>query len=117
MKKLKKYLVIYHAPASAREQTANVTPEQMAKGMEAWMMWAKRCGDKLVHLGSPLVNGQKLSPDGSVAGSEKNVSGYSILEAENMDEARELLSGHPHISGWHSEATIEIHESMPIPGM
>jgi hypothetical protein len=29
----------------------------------------------------------------------------------------DLLEGHPHISGWHPEATIEIHETMDLPGM
>jgi hypothetical protein len=29
----------------------------------------------------------------------------------------DLLSGHPHISGWHPEATIEIHEAMMLPDM
>ena len=81
------------------------------------MQWAQKCGDHLVEMGSPLMNGQQLSPDGSNHESSKNVSGYSILQAENMDAAKALLEGHPHISGWNQDATIEIHESMPIPGM
>ena len=61
---MKKFIVIYHAPADAQMDTSNMSPEQQAEGMEAWMTWAKKCGDKLVDLGAPLMNGKALSPDG-----------------------------------------------------
>jgi len=41
--------------------------------------------------------------------------GYSILQAENMDEAKELLQGHPHLD-WNAACEIEVHESLPMPG-
>jgi hypothetical protein len=113
---MKKFIVIYHAPADAMEQTANSTPEQQAKGMEEWMKWAQKCGDKLVDLGSPLTNGQQLSPDGNSKPSSKNVAGYSVLQAENIEDAIKLLKGHPHLA-WNAECSIEVHETMPLPGM
>ncbi len=113
---MKKFIVIYHAPADAMEQTANTSPEDQAKGMEMWMQWAQKCGNKLVDLGAPLANGQQLSPDGKSKGSNKNVAGYSILQAENMEEAKALLKGHPHL-GWNAACSIEVHETMPLPGM
>src|SRR5687768_6529329 len=113
---MKKFIVLYHAPMDAMQQTADMNPEDQAKGMEAWMQWAKKCGDKLVDLGSPLMNGQQLSPDGQAKNSDKNVAGYSILQAENMEEAKALLKGHPHLT-WNPACTIEVHEAMPLPGM
>lgn len=113
----KKFLIIYHAPIDAMAQTANVSPEQQAAGMALWKAWAKRAGARLVDLGSPLVNGKRLSPKGSAAPSTKEVAGYSLLQAEDWAEVMDLLEGHPHISGWHPEATIEIHETRLIPGM
>ena len=112
---MKKFLVIYHSKADAKQQMLQSTPEERKKGMEAWMQWAKKCGDKLVDLGSPLGNGQKLSPSGSTA-SNLNLAGYSVLQAENMEEAKKLLQGHPHL-GWNAACTIEVYEAMPIPGM
>ena len=79
------------------------------------MAWAKKCGDKLIDLGSPLANGQSLTPNGSSA-STKEVAGYSILQAETLDEAKALLKGHPHL-GWNAACSIEVHETMEIPGM
>ena len=85
---MKKFIVLYHAPVDAVKQTANATPEQQAKGMEMWMQWAKSCGDKLVDLGSPLTNSQRLMPGGKSKNGDSDIVGYSILEAENMDEAK-----------------------------
>ena len=113
---MKKFIVIYHAPADSWKQSESQSKEDMAKGMEAWMVWAKKCGDKLVDMGSPLVNGLKLSNDGKSSNSDKNVMGYSILQAADMKEAKSLLEGHPHL-GWNAACSIEVHESMPPPGM
>ena len=113
----KRFLIIYHAPIDAMTQTANSSPEDMAKGMAMWKAWAKRAGSQLTDLGAPLVNGKRLHSNGSSAPSSRDVTGYSMLDAEDWDEVVDLLSGHPHISGWHPEATIEVHETMLIPGM
>ena len=43
--------------------------------------------------------------------------GIPSLIAENMEEAKSMLKGNPHLSGWSQEATIEVHETMPKPGM
>jgi len=111
---MKKFIVIYHAPAEALAQSANATPEQMAEGMKPWMEWAAKCGDQLVEMGTPLMGGQKVLTDGSSRNSDREVAGYSVLQAENMDEAKALMSGHPHL-GWNEGCQIEIHESMPLP--
>ncbi len=112
---MKKFLVIYHAPAEAWDPS-NSTPEEREKSMAEWMQWAEKCGAKLVDMGSPLMNGQKLSPDGTSTDSDKKVLGYSVLQAEDMEDAKGLLNGHPHL-GWDATCSIEVHETMPMPGM
>jgi hypothetical protein len=113
----KRFLIIYHAPIDAMAQTSNSSPKEMAEGMALWKAWAKRVGSNLTDLGSPLVNGKRLHSNGSSMPSTRDVAGYSLLEAEDWEEVMDLLTGHPHISGWHPEATIEIHETMLLPGM
>jgi hypothetical protein len=112
---MKKFIVTYHAPAEAVMQTAGLSAEEQAKGMEPWMTWAQNCGDKLVDLGAPLTNGNRLAQSG-ISPSTLNVSGYSILQAENMDEAKALLKDHPH-TAWNADCSIEVYETMPLPGM
>ena len=111
---MKKYLVIYCAPASAAEAMQSATPEEMQAGMEQWHEWARNCGAALVDLGMPLGNGLTISNSGS-APSKRNVAGYSMVQAEDSAAALALLQGHPHLR-WLDDCEIELHESMPPPG-
>lgn len=113
---MKKFIVIYYAPIEAMKQMANVPKEEQAKGMEGWMVWAKKCGDKLVDLGAPLRTGKALSPGGKSTESKKEVTGYSVLQAKDINEAISLLQGHPHL-GWNAACALEVYETMPLPGM
>jgi hypothetical protein len=110
-----KFMVIYHAPVAATEQMAKATPEEMAEGMKPWMDWAERCGSALVDMGSPLGGGQTVTKSGTQP-SDKQVAGYSVLEAPDMAAAVKLLQGHPHLD-WVDGCEIEVHEAMPMPGM
>lgn len=110
---MKKFIVIYHAPAEAMAQMANATPEQKAEGMKPWMAWKETLGDKLVDLGTPLMGGVRLSPNGGAQASTKDVTGYSILQANDMEEAKSLLQGHPHL-GWNEGCDIEVHETVAM---
>lgn len=109
---MKKFVVIYHASQEAMAKMGESTPEEMKEGMKPWMEWAERCGDGLVDLGAPLMGGQKVTPSGSqdVGGT---VSGYSILQAESMEDAKKLLENHPHL-GWDASCEIAIYEAMPL---
>lgn len=112
---MKKFIVIYHAVIDSMKQMENTNPKEQEKGMEAWMQWAQKCGDKLVDIGAPLINGLQLHPDGTTKTSDKNVVGYSILQAESLAEAKSLLQGHPHLNS-NPTCSIEVHETMPLPG-
>jgi hypothetical protein len=115
VKKIKKFIVLYHSPKEAVDAMSSSSPEDMKKGMEPWVEWAKKCGERLVDLGTPLGNGQRVEKGGNTA-SSSDVNGYSILQAENMDEAVSLLQNHPHL-GWAEGCSIEVFEAMPLPGM
>ena len=110
---MKKFVVMYHAPAEAMEKMMDISPEEAKKGMEPWMAWAAKSGSGLVDLGTPLANGQRLTKSGS-APSERQVSGYSILQAEDMESAKNMLEGHPHLE-WIDGCEIEVHETFPMP--
>lgn len=38
---MKRFIVLYHAPDELLAQSSNANPEEMEKGMEVWMAWAK----------------------------------------------------------------------------
>lgn len=110
---MKKFIVLYYAPTSAVAQMSKASLEEMKKGMEPWMVWAKKIGSGMVDLGTPLGNGRKVTKSG-VTASNSQVTGYSVLQAEDMDAAVEMLKNHPHL-GWAAGCEIEVYESMPLP--
>ena len=112
---MKNFIVIYHGPADAMKQNADVSQEEMKKGMEDWMVWAEKCGENLVDMGAPLTGGVILGPEGTSGASKRDVVGFSILKAKDMQEAKTLMDGHPHLN-WRADCEIEIHETMPLPG-
>jgi len=111
---MKKFLVIYGSPVSARKQMAKATPEQAKAGMEAWMKWSQKAGKAIVDLGAPLGNSAHVS-HGKAADTKSEIGGFSILQAESREALTAILNEHSHfmIPG----ATIEVHEFLPIPGM
>ena len=110
---MKKFIVIYHMPGSAMEKMATSKPEDMKEGMAAWMVWAEKCGDGLVDMGTPLGGGQMISQSGT-SPSEKGVVGYSILQAKDIAGAEAMLQGHPHLA-WDEGCEIEVHGSLALP--
>jgi hypothetical protein len=91
-----RFMVVYRSSVSAEEQMANTDPAQAQAGMDAWMAWAKEAGPAIVDLGMPLGGGRHL--DGStVTASDTDAAGYSILQAESLDDVVKLLDRHPHL--------------------
>ena len=107
---MKKFIVIYSANESAMKELMKGTAEDRKNAMGQWMQWAKKCGSGLVDLGSPLGNGQKVTSSGGMP-SPSWVVGYSILQAENMAEAIEMLKEHPHTT-FAKGCEIQVYESM-----
>ncbi len=110
---MKKFIVHYHAPAEAMAQMANATPEQKAAGMKPWMDWKDSMGDKLIELGSPLMGAHVLKADGSETQGKSEVTGYSIIQANDIEEAKALLKKHPHLQ-WADNVAIEIFETIEM---
>jgi hypothetical protein len=108
---MNKYMLLYVGPATPPDQ---ITPEQGAKIMEGWNNWISSVGSAMVDVGFPLANGVSVVDDGS-KGKPSLVSGYSIIQADNVDEARKLVQGHPFLSDATGKFSVEVHELQPLP--
>ena len=111
---MKKFLVLYKAPASAFEQMKTSTPEQQKAGMDAWMAWGKSAAASIVEMGAPLGKSLRVTTGGT-SPTTNDLGGFSILQAESKEALVETLKGHPHFMM--PDGSIEIVELMPIPGM
>ena len=112
---MKKFLVLYKAPASAFEQMKKATPEQQKAGMDAWMSWSKSSAGAIVDMGGPLGKSLRLTKGGDASPITNDLGGYSVLQAESKEALAATMKGHPHFMM--PDGSIEIIELMPIPGM
>lgn len=97
---MKKFILLYKGPA---------TPPGASH--KAWPPWFKKIGDQLVDTGSAMKAGFVLHADGSTSDSATAFNGYSIVQAENVDEVIRLVKDHPYLSLGNGEYSIEIFES------
>lgn len=104
-----KFMAIYHAPVDAMAQMAQATPEQREEGMKMWMQWKEQQGSALTDFGAPLMNGQTSSNGSDWSAHNGDLTGYSFVDAENIEEAKKMFANHPHIP-WHPEAKVTIFE-------
>ncbi len=109
---MKKFLVLYRAPASAFEQMKTATPEQQRSGTEAWMTWFEQAGPSIVDGGAPLGKSLRVSASGATP-APNDLGGYSILQAESKEALAASLKGHPHFML--QEGVIEVVEMMAVP--
>jgi hypothetical protein len=109
---MSKFMVLYRAPVSSREQMASATPEQLEAGAAAWQAWGTKVGYALTDLGAPLAHTTHV---GAGAAGSDGVCGFSILEAGSADEVDTILDGHPHLAT--PGASIEVLEFIPMGGM
>ncbi|MFK7779575.1 MAG: hypothetical protein QM490_00270 [Candidatus Gracilibacteria bacterium] len=94
----KKFLVLYYAPNSmeAMEKMKKMTPEEHKEGMKPWLDWKDECGDAVLDFGGPLGDIKKITSSG-VFKSNNEVSGYSIIQANSIDKANDIMSSNPHL--------------------
>lgn len=108
---MSKYIMVYKGEAT---DTADMTEEQASAVMEKWGAWMGKVGPALVDVGSPFGPGVSVVDDGS-SGSPSALTGYSIVEADDLDSAQALADGHPYLSEGEGNFSIEIFELMPVP--
>lgn len=112
---MKKFLVLYKAPASSFEQMKKASPQQQKAGMDAWTAWGKKAASTIVDMGAPLGKSMKVTKNGA-SPTTNDLGGFSILQAESKEALAESLKGHPQFMMM-PEGTIEVVELMPMQSM
>lgn len=105
------FILLYKGEISDMSQW---TEEQSRKVMDAWKAWMGEIGSALKDIGSPMSNGYSLVDNGT-SGKPADLSGYSIIEAENLESAKKLLKNHPFLIEGKGQYSVEIFELSPAP--
>lgn len=108
---MKRYMVISHVPKEVMMKMSEKSPEEMQDGMKKWMDWKDKYEAQVVDMGAPVFGGVTVSPDGATVPSNKDVAGYMMVEADDLEAAIKLLQESPLFDN--SEGCqIEFHEVM-----
>lgn len=108
---MSRFMLIYKGEAT---DMADMTPEQAQDVMAKWGAWMEKVGPALADVGAPFGGGVSMVDDGSTA-APTALTGYSIVEAADLDAAQELADGHPYLSEGAGNYAIEIYELAPVP--
>ena len=102
-----KYLYVYHGGTHPK------TDDEMKQVMDAWGAWMGSLGAALLDGGNPVGASSTVNSDGSLAdgGGSNPASGYSLVEAADINDAHQKAKGCPHLAGG---GTIEIAEAMDM---
>ena len=102
-----KYLFVYHGGSHPE------TEEEVAAVMDAWGQWFGSMGSAVVDGGNPVGMSSTVNSDGSVSndGGANPASGYSLIEAANIDEAVAKAKGCPNLS---AGGTVEVAEAIDM---
>jgi hypothetical protein len=78
--------------------------------MEEWSKWFASIGDKMVDPGSPLGPGREISRSGTkeLPVDKEALTGYTVINAKNLDEAEKIAKGCPMIT------SVRVYEAMSM---
>jgi hypothetical protein len=100
-----RFLITYHGGVEMPS-----SPEAREQMMSAFMTWAGSVGDDMVDPGSPLGPSKVVTSAGETDGkASEPASGYTILSAENLEEAVGFVRGHPFLT---RGGTLQVSEAV-----
>jgi hypothetical protein len=106
-----RFMLIYKGEAT---DVSTMPPDEAEAVMQKWGEWMGKVGAGLVDVGAPFGPGASVVDDGNTR-TPVPASGYSIVEAPDLDSAVALADGHPYLSEGAGDFAIDIFELQPVP--
>ena len=104
---MSKYLFVYHGGENPESQ------EEVAEVMDTWGQWLGSMGSSVIDGGNPVGISATVQSNGTVVnnGGENPASGYSLVEASDLDEALTKAKGCPVLS---AGGSVEVAEAIDM---
>ena len=102
-----KYLFVYHGGKTPSN------PADAKATMDAWGAWFGSMGGSVIDGGNPVGKSSTVRSDGTLVdgGGANPASGYSLIEASSLEDARKKAAGCPILK---AGGTIEIAQAMDM---
>jgi hypothetical protein len=98
-----KFLVTYHGSGMPDD------PAMIEQAKAAFGKWLQDAGGAIVDPGAPVHMVKQVSSGSPAA--PVGIGGYSIIEADSVEEAEKLLSTHPYVG---RGGTLQLNEVMVV---
>jgi len=104
---MSKYLFVYHGGENPESK------EEVAEVMDAWGQWLGSMGSSVIDGGNPVGISATVQSNGTVIdnGGDNPASGYSLVEASDLNEALTKAKGCPVLS---AGGTVEVAEAIDM---
>ena len=86
-------------------------PSDLQKSKDEWAAWFSGLGKALVVRGGPAAPGRKIDAGGTREAGDGFVSGYTIVQADNLDSAVAVAETSPIIK---AGGSIEVSQLLPV---
>lgn len=100
-----KYVFAYHGGGMAE------TEEEMAQVMAVWESWYAELGDSIVDGGNPFGQTRNVDTNGVTGPNSSPVSGYTVINAADIDAAVAAAKGCPILQ---AGGSVEVAEAIEM---
>jgi hypothetical protein len=87
------------------------TPEAQEAVMQAWIGWFGELGPAVLDGGKPFGASTSVRSDGSTGGAPSALTGYSVVEAQDLAAAAALAKGCPVLD---AGGSVDVYEALPM---
>ena len=106
-KEVEKFVFVYYGGKMAP------IPKEQQKSMADWNAWFASLGKAVVDAGAPTMPGKVVSSKGIKDGTiGEAVTGYSVIQADNIDAAAKLAAKCPQVTS--AGGQIAVYKAMPM---
>jgi hypothetical protein len=99
------YLLAYTGGSMA------TTDAEREAAMAAWGQWFGQLGSAVVEAGNPFGPSASVGASGSDGAAQSGLSGYSVIAADSLDAATDLVKGCPVFAGG---GKVDVYETIPV---
>lgn len=87
------------------------TEAEREAAMAAWGQWFGKLGSAVVEPGNPVGASASVNASGSNGAAQSGLSGYSVIAADSLDAATDLVKGCPVLA---SGGKVDVYETIPV---
>jgi hypothetical protein len=99
------YLLAYTGGGMAQ------TDAEREAAMAAWGQWFGKLGPAVVEPGNPVGPSASVSASGSNGAAQSGLTGYSVIAADSLDAATDLVKDCPVLA---SGGKVDVYETIPV---